>query len=86
MKIYLYNHSPVYVDNTINMEMAVKRILWGKFINAGQTCIAPDYLLCTKEIGDRFVEGARTTLQEWYGQNPKNSPDLCRIINQKNFQ
>ncbi|KAK0177982.1 hypothetical protein PV328_001972 [Microctonus aethiopoides] len=78
--------SPVYIDNTINLEMAVKRIIWGKFINAGQTCIAPDYLLCTKEISDGFIEIARKILEEWYGQNPKDSPDLCRIINQKNFQ
>lgn len=68
------------------MPTAVKRILWGKFINVGQTCIAPDYILCTKEVQNAFVEEAKKLLDEWYGQNKEESPDLCRIINHNNFQ
>lgn len=79
-------HSPCYLDNTVDIELAAKRILWGKLINSGQTCIAPDYLLCTKEVQANFVETAKRLLNNWYGDNPKDSPDLCRMINGNNFQ
>ncbi|XP_073953931.1 aldehyde dehydrogenase type III isoform X5 [Choristoneura fumiferana] len=77
--------SPTYIDSTANLEFTVKRVLWGKFINTGQTCIAPDYVLCTKEIQDKFVEIAKKVLKEWYGENPQKSPDLCRIVNSRHF-
>lgn len=77
--------SPVYLDNTVDFETATKRILWGKFINVGQTCIAPDYIICTKEVEVKFLEQAKKILQEWYGDEPQRSPDLCRIINQNHF-
>lgn len=57
--------SPCYVDNTVDFEIAVRRILWGKFINAGQTCIAPDYVICTAEVQNKFVQEAKKVLQEW---------------------
>lgn len=78
--------SPCYIDSTADITIATKRILWGKFINAGQTCIAPDYLLCSKQVQKQFLEEASNILKEWYGANPKDSPDLCRIINQSHFQ
>ncbi|XP_055707509.1 aldehyde dehydrogenase, dimeric NADP-preferring isoform X12 [Phlebotomus papatasi] len=78
--------SPCYVDNSCNIAYATRRILWGKLINAGQTCIAPDYLLCSKEVQGKFLEEARKVLQEWYGKNSKESPDLCRIVNTRNYQ
>ncbi|XP_062708130.1 aldehyde dehydrogenase, dimeric NADP-preferring isoform X6 [Aedes albopictus] len=78
--------SPCYIDSTADIPIATKRILWGKFINAGQTCIAPDYLLCSKQVQKQFLEEAGKILKEWYGNNPKDSPDLCRIINQQHFQ
>ncbi|XP_024939530.1 aldehyde dehydrogenase, dimeric NADP-preferring isoform X3 [Cephus cinctus] len=78
--------SPVYLDNTVEMNIAVKRILWGKCVNVGQTCIAPDYVLCTAEVQNQFVQEAKKVLKEWYGENPKESPDLCRIINENHFQ
>ncbi|CAH2089350.1 unnamed protein product [Euphydryas editha] len=77
--------SPVYIDNSVDMEITVKRILWGKFINVGQTCIAPDYILCSKEVQEKFVEFAKNILKEWYGEDPQKSPDLCRIINNRHF-
>ncbi|XP_053614729.1 aldehyde dehydrogenase, dimeric NADP-preferring isoform X1 [Plodia interpunctella] len=77
--------SPVYIDNTVDIVVTAKRILWGKFINAGQTCIAPDYVLCSKEVQDRFVEAATKVLKEWYGEDPQKSPDLCRIVNHRHF-
>lgn len=66
--------------------VTAKRVLWGKFINAGQTCIAPDYILCTKEVQDKFVEAAKKVLREWYGDEPQKSPDLCRIVNNRHFR
>ncbi|XP_049964641.1 aldehyde dehydrogenase, dimeric NADP-preferring-like isoform X2 [Schistocerca serialis cubense] len=78
--------SPVYIDSTVNMDIAAKRILWGKCINAGQTCIAPDYVLCSKEVERNFIAKAKEILKEWYGDNPKDSPDLCRIISDRQFQ
>ncbi|KAF6216197.1 hypothetical protein GE061_000537 [Apolygus lucorum] len=56
--------SPVFLDNTCNIQMATERILWGKLANAGQTCIAPDYILCTPDVQDDFIKAAKETLQE----------------------
>lgn len=78
--------SPVYIDNTVNMEITARRIMWGKCANAGQTCIAPDYILCSKDVQNDFVEKARAALKEFYGENAKNSPDLCRIISDRHYQ
>lgn len=78
--------SPCYIDSSVNIEMATKRILWGKLMNLGQTCIAPDYLLCTKEVQGQFIEAARKVLKDFYGENLKDSPDLCRVVNASNFQ
>lgn len=77
--------SPCYIDNTADIEISTRRILWGKFINVGQTCIAPDYILCTKEMEEKFLAAAKKVMGEWYGDDLKASPDLCRIINQNNF-
>ncbi|XP_037827807.1 aldehyde dehydrogenase, dimeric NADP-preferring isoform X4 [Lucilia sericata] len=77
--------SPCYIDKSVELTTAVKRILWGKLINCGQTCIAPDYVLCSKEIQEQFIKEAKIILKEWYGDNIKDSPDLSRIINKTNF-
>jgi len=55
-------------------------------VNAGQTCIAPDYIMCTKSVEKKFVEEARSVFQEWYGDNVQASPDYSRLINQASFQ
>ncbi|XP_034651177.1 aldehyde dehydrogenase, dimeric NADP-preferring isoform X7 [Drosophila subobscura] len=78
--------SPCYIDKSVELRTAVKRILWGKLINCGQTCIAPDYILCSKEMQDKFVAEAKDVLKEWYGENIQSSPDLSRVINTNNFQ
>ncbi|AVH70302.1 aldehyde dehydrogenase [Nostoc sp. 'Lobaria pulmonaria (5183) cyanobiont'] len=77
--------SPCIVDTDINLEHTVRRITWGKFINAGQTCIAPDYLLVNKTIKKDLIDGLEKSLKEFYGENPVNSPDYARIISQKHF-
>lgn len=77
--------SPVYLDSSVSMEVAAKRILWGKCANAGQTCVAPDYILCSKETQIRFVAAAARILKAWYGEDAQKSPDLCRIVTDKHF-
>ncbi|KAI4456560.1 aldehyde dehydrogenase [Holotrichia oblita] len=78
--------SPVYLDDTADIDVATRRILWGKCINAGQTCIAPDYVLCSKQTEAKFIDSARNVLQEWYGKDPQKSPDLCRIVSDNHFK
>ncbi|MFN6515972.1 MAG: aldehyde dehydrogenase [Nostoc sp. CreGUA01] len=77
--------SPCIVDSDINLEHTARRITWGKFINAGQTCIAPDYLLVDKKIKKNLIDGLGKCLKEFYGENPATSPDYARIISQKHF-
>ncbi|XP_004933504.2 aldehyde dehydrogenase family 3 member B1 isoform X1 [Bombyx mori] len=77
--------SPVYIDDTADLEMTVDRILWGKFINAGQTCIAPDYVLCTKEIQEKFIQKSKRILKKWFGDDPQKTPDYSRIVNNRHF-
>ncbi|WP_138498032.1 aldehyde dehydrogenase [Nostoc sp. PA-18-2419] len=77
--------SPCIVDTDINLEHTTRRITWGKFINAGQTCIAPDYLLVDKKIKKDLIDGIEKCLREFYGDHPANSPDYARIISQKHF-
>ncbi|KAI4459180.1 aldehyde dehydrogenase [Holotrichia oblita] len=78
--------SPVYIDKSTDMDVTANRILWGKCINAGQTCVAPDYILCTKEVEEEFVEAAKKVLKKFYGENPQLSKDYCRIVNDKHFK
>lgn len=75
--------SPCYIDSTVNMDLVVRRVLWGKLCNLGQICVAPDYVLCTKAVQEQFVSKAREVLLEWYGKEPQKSPDLSRIINER---
>lgn len=77
--------SPVYIDDSINVYVAVKRLLWGKFLNAGQTCIAPDYVLCTKQVQEKVVRMSKQILQEFYGDNIEQSKDYCRIVSDRQF-
>ncbi|XP_034021417.1 aldehyde dehydrogenase family 3 member A2-like isoform X2 [Thalassophryne amazonica] len=77
--------SPCYIDRNCDIRVACRRITWGKFVNCGQTCIAPDYVLCEPCIQARVVDCIRQTLLEFYGADPKCSPDYGRIINQRHF-
>ncbi|KAJ8923182.1 hypothetical protein NQ315_001736 [Exocentrus adspersus] len=78
--------TPVYVDSTADINLAVRRILWGKCLNAGQSCIAPDYVLCTKEVQEDFIKSAKNTLKTWYGNDAKQSPNFARIVNSNHFR
>ncbi|KAM6946068.1 aldehyde dehydrogenase, dimeric NADP-preferring-like [Aplochiton taeniatus] len=77
--------SPCYIDKNCDLRVACRRITWGKFANCGQTCIAPDYILCEPSIQSRVVEAIRQTLLEFYGADTKSSPDYGRIINLRHF-
>ena len=77
--------SPCIVDSDISIENSAKRIVWGKFINAGQTCIAPDYLLVNRAVKSEFLAAVTQTIRSFYGENPAESPDYCRIISQRHF-
>ena len=74
--------SPTIIDESVeNLELAAKRTIWGKFANAGQTCIAPDYVLVHEKHHDVFVQLCAKLLLDFYGSDPKSSPDFGRVIN-----
>lgn len=66
--------------------MAARRIAWGKFTNAGQTCVAPDYVLATPDVAEALAERIAVAITEFYGEDPKASPDFGRIINDRHFE
>jgi aldehyde dehydrogenase (NAD+) len=78
--------SPCIIDETANLKLAAKRIAWGKFVNAGQTCIAPDYILIQKDMKSHFVAYLKQEITKAYSKNPRESPDFARIVNVKNWQ
>jgi aldehyde dehydrogenase (NAD+) len=77
--------SPCIVDRDIDLSTAARRIVSGKFINAGQTCIAPDYLLVHRSLKAKLIDRMDTTIGQFYGRDPRQSPDYPRIINEKHF-
>lgn len=77
--------SPCIVDRHVDIECTARRIAWGKFFNAGQSCIAPDYLLVDAAVKKRFLDALRGRIVEFYGENPKTSPDYGRIVNKRHF-
>ncbi|KAJ8937916.1 hypothetical protein NQ314_011658 [Rhamnusium bicolor] len=78
--------SPVYLDESADINVSTRRIIWGKLLNAGQTCVAPDYLLCTKNVQEMFLQEAKKVITEFYGSDPKASPDSCKIITERHFK
>jgi aldehyde dehydrogenase (NAD+) len=77
--------SPVYVDDDVDLAAAARRIAWGKFLNAGQTCVAPDYLLATPDVARKLEPMFAAAIGEFYGQRPQSSADYGRIVNDKHF-
>lgn len=77
--------SPCVIDETAKIQQAAKRIVWGKFVNAGQTCIAPDYILVHSSKKDELLTALDIEITNAYGADPKMSPDFARIISGKNF-
>ena len=77
--------SPCIIDETANIEMAARRISWGKTLNSGQTCIAPDYVLIHKSQTDEFVKRFKANLNKMHGENVKTSAHYVRMVNSKEF-
>jgi aldehyde dehydrogenase (NAD+) len=77
--------SPVYVDDSVDLAIAARRIAWAKFMNAGQTCVAPDYVLATPEVARALEPHLVAAVREFYGDNPAKSPDYARIVNDAQF-
>ncbi len=77
--------NPCIVDQDVNLDPTARRIVFGKFINAGQTCVAPDYLLVHQSNKQKLLDLIRKYLNRFYGESPRKSPDFARIINRRHF-
>lgn len=77
--------SPVIVDSTANIPLAAKRIIFGKIINCGQTCVAPDYILCDRSVKDQLIVELQKQITEQLGSDPLKNPNYGHIINRKHF-
>ena len=78
--------SPCIVDKSANISLAAKRIVFGKYLNCGQTCVAPDYILCERSVKDEFMAEVCKQIKKQYGENPLENKDYGKIINQKHFE
>jgi aldehyde dehydrogenase (NAD+) len=78
--------SPCVVDRNTDLDVAARRIVWGKFYNAGQTCVAPDYLLVHEAIEDELLGRLKQTVREFYGDDPRSSPDYGRVVNARHHR
>jgi aldehyde dehydrogenase (NAD+) len=77
--------SPCIVDDDADLKAAARRIVWGKFLNCGQTCVAPDYLMVHRKVQDKLTEYICDEITRQYGENPQQSPDYPRIVNARHF-
>ncbi|XP_054427138.1 aldehyde dehydrogenase family 3 member A2 [Pteronotus mesoamericanus] len=78
--------SPCYIDRDCDLDIACRRLTWGKYMNCGQTCIAPDYVLCEASLQNQIVQKIKDNVKEFYGENIKESPDYERIVNLRHFK
>jgi acyl-CoA reductase-like NAD-dependent aldehyde dehydrogenase len=78
--------SPAIVDDDVNVTNAARRIVWGRFLNAGQTCVAPDYVLVKNGLERKLIEAMKAALEEFYGKDIQKSRDFCRIVNKNHFK
>lgn len=77
--------SPCIVDSTAKLKLAAKRIVFGKYLNCGQTCVAPDYILCHQSVREKLTEEICVQIKKQYGEDPLTNPDYGKIINEKHF-
>lgn len=77
--------SPCIVDKTANIALAAKRIVWGKFLNCGQTCVAPDYILCHESVKEKLIAELKKQIEAQFGKAPLENKSYGKIINQKHF-
>ncbi len=77
--------SPAIVHKDANLQLAAKRIVWGKYLNAGQTCIAPDFLIVHKIVKNKLIEYIKSYIQSFYGPDASNNENYARIVNERHF-
>jgi len=77
--------SPCIIDEKVNINLAAKRLVFGKLLNCGQTCVAPDYVYVHSAVKDKFVEAVKAQIVKQYGEEPLKNPDFGKIINEKHF-
>ena len=78
--------SPCIVDKSANIKLAARRIVFGKYLNCGQTCVAPDYILCESSIKDEFISEVIKQIKKQYGENPLENKNYGKIINERHFE
>ena len=78
--------SPCIIDSSAKIKLAAKRVVFGKYLNCGQTCVAPDYILCHKEVKDEFVKAVCKQIKKQFGKKPLDNPDYGKIVNEKHFE
>ncbi len=78
--------SPCIIDSDANLTVAARRIAWGKWTNAGQTCVAPDYVLVHRDVHDALLDELAATVRRFWGDDPQRSPDFGRIVNTRHHQ
>jgi len=77
--------SPCIVDKDVDIDIAARRIIWGKTVNSGQTCVAPDYLLVHRDVKDELIAAMKKYIREFFGENPCNNNEYPKIISEKHF-
>lgn len=78
--------SPCIVDSTAKIKLAAKRIVFGKYLNCGQTCVAPDYVLCQRSVKEALIRELKAQIQAQYGAKPLSNPQYGKIVNEKHFE
>jgi aldehyde dehydrogenase (NAD+) len=86
VSLELGGKSPCIIDETANIDLTAKRLAWGKFVNAGQTCVAPDYVLVHESVKEKLLESLVKWIKHFYQENPLENPNLPKIITQKHFE
>lgn len=76
---------PCLIYGRVGIAAAASRLIWSKYFNAGQSCVAPDYLLCTPAMRDALLPALRKSLEDFYGKEPKTSPDFSRIVSDRHW-
>ena len=77
--------SPCIIEKSANIKLAAKRVVFGKYLNCGQTCVAPDYIYCDRTVKDKFIKEVNRQIQKQYGKQPLQNPNYGKIINEKHF-
>lgn len=77
---------PVIVEADADLLITAKRLIWGKFLGKGQTCLAPDYIITTEKVKNQLIGLFGQVIQEFYGKDVQSSPDYSRIVNERHFE